>query len=77
MIEPQRAAGPATPRAPRPTLPGFAERALRVPLLGKLAGANLIIVVAAVLAVVAERRSGLHDPAVPPGGVWMTSRLGG
>jgi signal transduction histidine kinase len=33
-----------------------AERALRVPLLGKLAGANLLIVVAALIGVAAERR---------------------
>jgi signal transduction histidine kinase len=75
MIEPQRAAGPATPRAPRPTLPGFAERALRVPLLGKLAGANLILVVAAVLAVVAERRSVLPGTAVPILGVALALSL--
>jgi signal transduction histidine kinase len=41
-----------------------AERALQVPLLGKLAGANLIIVVAALLGVVAERRNVLPGNAV-------------
>jgi len=37
------------------------ERVLRVPLLGKLAGANLIIVIAALIGVGIERR--LHTPA--------------
>jgi signal transduction histidine kinase len=50
------AAVTALPRR-RPVLRGIAERALQMPLLGKLAGANLIIVVAALLAVIAERRS--------------------
>jgi signal transduction histidine kinase len=63
MIEPPRAAA-SEPPDPRPALPGPAERALRVPLLGKLAGANLVIVVAALLAVVAERRSILPGTAV-------------
>ena len=63
MIEPTRAAA-AEPLDPRPALPGLAGRALRVPLLGKLAGANLVIVVAALLAVVAERRSILPGSAV-------------
>jgi signal transduction histidine kinase len=40
------------------------ERALRVPLLGKLAGANLVIVVSALLGVVAERQSLLPGTAV-------------
>ena len=55
---------PSPPREPSPPLPGLLERALRVPLLGKLAGANLVIVVAALLAVVAERRSILPGTAV-------------
>jgi signal transduction histidine kinase len=58
-----RAAGAPTPR-PRAALRGVAERALRVPLLGKLAGANLIIVAAALLAVLAERHSLLPGTAV-------------
>lgn len=62
MIEPPRAA--ASPPRERPELPGLFERALRVPLLGKLAGANLVIVAAALLAVVAERRSILPGTAV-------------
>jgi signal transduction histidine kinase len=58
-IEPTRTSAGSTARRARrlPELPRLAERALRVPLLGKLAGANLVIVVAALLAVVAERRS--------------------
>ena len=36
-------------------------RVLRVPLLGKLAGANLLIVIAALIGVAVERR--LHTPA--------------
>lgn len=63
MIEPPRAVA-SPPREPSPALPGLLERALRVPLLGKLAGANLVIVVAALLAVVAERRSILPGTAV-------------
>jgi len=53
-----RVAASATPRQPRlaPALRSLAERALRVPLLGKLVGANLVIVVAALLVLVAERR---------------------
>ena len=44
------------PAAPRyPTLRALAERALRVPLLGKLVGANLLIVAAALVVVVAEQ----------------------
>ena len=39
-------------------------RALRVPLLGKLAGANLVIVASALLGVVAERRSLVPGTAV-------------
>jgi signal transduction histidine kinase len=75
MIEPPQAAGASAPRAPQATLPGLAERALRAPLLGKLAGANLIIVVAAVLAVVAERRSVLPGTAVPILGVALALSL--
>ena len=36
---------------------GLLHRALRVPLLGKLAGANLLIVLSALLSVAAERRT--------------------
>jgi len=62
IIEPPRAV--AAPREPRLAPSGLLERALRVPLLGKLAGANLVIVAAALLAVVAERRSILPGTAV-------------
>ena len=56
--EPTQLSAGSPPRVRRrPGLPAIAERALRVPLLGKVAGANLVIVVAALLAVVAERRS--------------------
>lgn len=48
----------------RTELRRLAERALRVPLLGKLAGANLIIVVAALIGVVADRRIHLPGSAV-------------
>ena len=50
---------------PRPAVSrGIAERALQVPLLGKLAGANLVIVLAALLSVAAERRSLVPGTAV-------------
>ena len=62
-METPRAAGAPPPRA-RTALRGVAERTLRVPLLGKLAGANLIIVAAALLAVLAERHSLLPGTAV-------------
>jgi len=47
-----------------PPLRAFADRALRVPLLGKLVGANLLSVVAALLVVVAERHGALPGNAV-------------
>ena len=57
-----------TARAPvpggAPALRSMAERALQVPLLGKLVGANLVIVIAALLVVVAERRGVLPGNAV-------------
>jgi signal transduction histidine kinase len=54
-----------SPRTPeRPAIPRLLERALRIPLLGKLAGANLVIVASALLVVVAERQSLLPDTAV-------------
>ncbi len=49
---------------PRHALGRVAERILRVPILGKVAGANLLIVVAALLAVMAGRR--LHNPGSAP-----------
>ena len=48
----------------RPTLRALSEHALRVPLLGKLVGANLLIVLAALLVVVAERQGVLPGNAV-------------
>ena len=45
----------AAPGGPAP-LRGLMGRALSVPLLGKLAGANLVIVLAALVGVAAERR---------------------
>jgi signal transduction histidine kinase len=62
-METPRAASATAPRA-RAALRGLAGRALRVPLLGKLAGANLLIVAAALLAVLAERHSLLPGTAV-------------
>jgi len=47
-----------------PALGALAERALRVPLLGKLVGANLLIVLAALVVVVAERQGVLPGNAV-------------
>ena len=51
------------PRDARPAgrAPGLVDRLLRVPLLGKLAGANLLIVLAALVSVIIEHR--LHRPA--------------
>jgi signal transduction histidine kinase len=65
-IEPPALAAATISSVPRPreALRAFAERALRVPLLGKLAGANLVIVAAAVVGVFAERRSLLPGNAV-------------
>jgi signal transduction histidine kinase len=60
-------AGGAVPAAvtTRPArLRSVLERVLRVPLLGKLAGANLIIVVAALISVGVERRLHLPGSAV-------------
>jgi signal transduction histidine kinase len=59
-----RADGRPTAALRRPTMRALAERALRVPLLGKLVGANLLIVVAALLVVVAERQGVLPGNAV-------------
>jgi len=59
-----RASGRPPAALRRPPLRALAERALRVPLLGKLAGANLLIVVAALVVVVAERQGKLPGDAV-------------
>jgi signal transduction histidine kinase len=58
-VSPSRS--PAKRSAP---LRGVAERVLSVPLLGKLAGANLIIVLAALAGVAPERRLGVPGSAV-------------
>jgi signal transduction histidine kinase len=49
----------------RPSGLSLVERALRIPLIGKLAGANLLIVVVALLAVAAERHDVIPGTAVP------------
>jgi signal transduction histidine kinase len=62
-MDPRADARPAT--APRhPALSALAEQALRVPLLGKLVGANLLIVIAALIVMVAERLGVLPGNAV-------------
>lgn len=50
------AAATASPAAPGAGLRGLARRVLSVPLLGKLAGANVLIVVAALIGVGTEQR---------------------
>jgi signal transduction histidine kinase len=52
-----------------------AERVLSVPLLGKLAGANLIIVLAALIGVAAERRLNMPGSAVSILGVALGASL--
>ena len=59
-----RADGRPTAALRHPALSALAERALRVPLLGKLVGANLLIVAAALVVVVAERQGLLPGNAV-------------
>ena len=59
----------------RPMLRTLAERALRVPLLGKLVGANLLIVLAALVVVVAERQHVLPGNAVSILGVALALSL--
>ena len=65
-VEPPARTAADIASAPRPpqALRAFAERALQVPLLGKLAGANLVIVAAAMIGVFAERRSLLPGNAI-------------
>jgi len=65
--------GTAAPR--RPMLRAVAERALRVPLVGKLVGANLLIVLAALAVVVAERQGVLPGNAVSILGVALAMSL--
>jgi signal transduction histidine kinase len=56
-------------------LRSLVERALSVPLLGKLAGANLIIVIAALVGVAAERRMNTPGHAVSILGVALAMSL--
>lgn len=61
----------AIPVAPAPSADagralGMAQRLLRVPLLGKLAGANVVIVLAALIGIAAEQS--FHNPA---SAVWV------
>jgi signal transduction histidine kinase len=62
-MDPRADARPSAALRP-PPLRTLAAHALRVPLLGKLVGANLLIVAAALLVVVAERRGVLPGNAV-------------
>jgi signal transduction histidine kinase len=59
----------------RPPLRTLAAQALRVPLLGKLVGANLLIVAAALVVVVAERHGVLPGNAVSILGVALAVSL--
>ena len=54
---------------------GLVERALSVPLLGKLVGANLLIVLAALAGVAAERRFNASGNVVPILGVALGTSL--
>jgi signal transduction histidine kinase len=54
---------------------GLVERTLRVPLLGKLAGANLLIVLAALAGMAAERRFNASGNVVPILGVALGASL--
>ena len=56
-------------------LRALVERALSVPLLGKLAGANLLVVVAALVGVAAERRFNAPGDVVPILGMALGASL--
>jgi signal transduction histidine kinase len=60
---------------PRAALVRLTERVLSVPLLGKLAGANLLIVLAALIGVAAERRLDLPGSAVSVLGMALGASL--
>lgn len=64
-----------SPAAPRMPARGMAARVLSVPLLGKLAGANLVIVLAVVAGLAAERRQLLPGSAVSILGVALAVSL--
>lgn len=67
---------PRKSEAERRDLPrALIERALRVPLLGKLAGANLLIVLAALAGVAAERRLDTSGSVAPILGVALGASL--
>ena len=54
---------------------GIVERILRVPLLAKLAGANLIIVASAVIGVAVERRLNVPGSVVSILGLALAASL--
>jgi signal transduction histidine kinase len=68
---------PVTKSRARPpaALMGVAARVLSVPLLGKLAGANLLIVLAALIGVAAERRLDMPGSAVSVLGMALGASL--
>jgi len=55
---------PSVPKRPRSDVPRWVARVLRVPLAGKLAGANAIIVIAAMAAALAVQGGGAGDSRV-------------
>ena len=59
----------------RPRLRGLVGQALAVPLLGKLAGANLLVVLAALVSVEVERRFNTPGHAVPILGIALGASL--
>jgi len=73
-MDPHADARPAVTLRP-PPLRALAAQALRVPLLGKLVGANLLIVAAALVVVVAERHGVLPGNAVSILGVALAVSL--
>ena len=64
-----------TPRIEPPKVHGVLQHVLSIPLLGKLAGANLIIVLAALVGVAAERRFNESGNIVPILGVALALSL--
>ena len=66
---------PSASDAPQHPLRGVIERALRIPLLGKLAGANVLIVLSALVGVAAERRFNASGNIVPILGVALGASL--
>ncbi|MCY7380183.1 MAG: sensor histidine kinase [Gemmatimonadaceae bacterium] len=66
---------PTPDAAPPHPLRSLVERALRIPLLGKLAGANVLIVLSALVGVAAERRFNASGNIVPILGVALGASL--